>query len=57
MDPKDGDRMANIGGPEKQHDLRSSMIWVYTVCLDLFGGPEEKYDLGLHCLPRPVWWA
>ena len=33
------------------------MIWVYPVCLDLFGEPEEQYDLGLHCLPRPVWLA
>ena len=31
------------------------MIWVYTVCLDLFGEAEEQYDLGLHCLPRSVW--
>ena len=30
------------------------MIWIYTVCLDLFGEPEGQYDLGLHCLLRSV---
>ena len=46
--PKDADGMANSADPDQTCSYRSSLTWVYTVCLDLIVVALLFYVQGKH---------